>query len=494
MGIRFLQGCLVLMIALLGSCSSSSDSSSDTDGDTNSDGDATDTTDGDEETSQPCNLPGELSIRPHIGGYNAVISWTAESGNEDTLEIRWQDDEGDQGRLVALSESQYVPLGLMPETDYDFSVRRRCGEVLSDKQVLQVNTGENLLHEMETAVPYTGPDDGTVILMNVFNYIPTMDPDFVIVTERTGKILWAYRTEDITLALADVDYFPERGTFFTSIQLIASEVDLAGNILYQFPSAYAHHDLDYLPGLGLAFLYFRILEDYEDFTPRLSDGIAITDPDTEELLWDWHTEDFIEADDYDEEDIQNMLLNLAYDWTHSNDLDYLPEHQVFSLNVRNLDRVLFVEYPSGNIVAQIGDKTGLCEGLWSHIHEIDWLEVNPDKLAGSFLMYNNGRDRAEGEDSYTSAIEVEFDLEEQRCEIVWEYVPEPKFYALGFGSVYRMDNGHHIMINGPNGTVFEIDETEQVIWEERYPGFWIYQAKPMPRSYFERGEPLPAAE
>ncbi len=189
----------------------------------------------------------------------------------------------------------------------------------------------------------------------------------------------------------------------------------------------------------------------------LADGIREVNPSTGEVLWDWRTGDHLSTDDYCPEHIGPSFYTSYLDWTHSNTIVYREEESAVYLNIRHLDRLLKIDYPSGEILWTMGKGGDFGEGLFSHSHD-------PEFLAnGNILMYDNGNHREPIE--YSRALEIAYDPELGWAEVAWSWPPEPTFFDWAMGDADRLPNGNTLVISSNHGRIFEVTRNGEIVWD-----------------------------
>ena len=212
------------------------------------------------------------------------------------------------------------------------------------------------------------------------------------------------------------------------------------------------------------------------------DGMELVDRTTNEILWSWDIFDHVSTSEFDPFD---LLLpgfsNLGADWTHSNGAVWDPARSVIWVSVRNLDRMLAVDYPSGQVRATIGEGGLGGEGFMHHQHSP---EVQED---GSILYFDNG-----GRGREFSRVAI-FDWDEAAgtVEETFAWREEPDFFDGSVGDADRLPNGNILVTSGTAANfptpkpsrIFELTPAGEIVWDLRTTGafrllgFWIYRAE-----------------
>jgi hypothetical protein len=431
-----------------------------------------------------CPVPVGATVRTHPGGHNLILEWKPQPAVR-SVRVRWEDSGVRRNAIVDAASGQYVLMQLHPRRRYALSVTNVCadGKESEPSFLPATETVRGPVESINVTVPYQDVDD-TLVLFNCYG--ETLAVSYVAAVTRQGDVFWAW-APNAQQQLPDVNWSPQRDSLLVNVIGIFTEMNLAGDTIFTDRSELVHHGLHYVPELdAFMTMNYRTLQDFEVYSPRLSEGVRVIRPDGTSL-WDWHLDEHIDPDDFNAEDIKVNFLGLGYDWTHANDVNFIPQRNQIAVVVRNLDRILFVDYPSGKVTATLGSRSALCDGIWSHPHEMDILEFDAKAMRGRFMLFDNGNYRPSS-GQYSRAIEVEVDEARESCEVVWEYREKPDFFDEGTGAAYRLPNGNTLITDGFNGRVLEVESSRRVAWEMKAPRCNIYQAKPVPRSFFERAK------
>jgi hypothetical protein len=379
-------------------------------------------------------------------------------------------------RDVDCSREKLLDVALTPESRVQYRlsacVRERCGDSVYTVPVnlppTQLNPVTITRHEPETPdiLVLCGQLDGSQDYTGT-GRIMALAPD--------GTIWWEFATEEFG-AVTEVQPLPDH-TLAVGAYTYYTRLDLDGSLIAHPTHFKAHHDIDQLPDGRLAFLLFDQFESPPG-RPVLGDGIGILNEDGQTLDWQWWGRDHIDMSDYNFLDIQANLFNLGYDWTHANSLTADLDNGVIYMNVRNLDRIYAIDYPSGDVRWIMGDGGNFGADIWAHSHNPIFYEP------GRMLIFDNGFQRG-GLSMYSRVIDVAFDPEAQTAEVVWEYREDPDFYSLALGAVELLADGSMLVTDGMNGRVFIITRDKRKLWEMRIPtGMYIYKAVPITTDYF----------
>lgn len=325
---------------------------------------------------------------------------------------------------------------------------------------------------------------GGYTLFNIQDPLPPQQEDRVaalLVVNAHGEVVWWRRFPAgfVTDAWVGADgrlryvYSPNGGPS----QAFESSWDGASSWRSR-DGALVHHDLTVGP--DDRYLYLTTVVREVLGTPFEGDGIELVDPATNQVTWSWNIFDHIPVTDFNGIDLLLPGVNgQGQDWTHCNALAWDPKRRLIWLSVRNLSRLLAIDYPSGEVRATFGE-TGLGgEELMDHQHAP---EIDDD---GSLLYFDNGLDRG-----WSRVAGFAWDAAAGTVTPTFEWRDDAKFYDPALGDVDRLANGHLLITSGVGGTVLgkparliEISAEGEKLWQlelgsgQRPAGYWIYRAQ-----------------
>lgn len=205
--------------------------------------------------------------------------------------------------------------------------------------------------------------------------------------------------------------------------------------------------------------------------PFFAQKLVEFDKETKEQVWSWNPHDYYLKQDVDMYGGTwwDSFGNTSHDWTHANAFFFDEEEGYVYISNRHLSRITKIDYPSGDVVWNMGlpypfmysGNDHICSDLeFSFQHNIQKLDN------GNLLFFDNGNlDYIFGNTMTSRAIEVEV-VEDSYCNIVWEYVLPPDLAAYGMGSVQALDNGNYfINTTGGGGTVLEVNAQGELLWK-----------------------------
>ena len=198
------------------------------------------------------------------------------------------------------------------------------------------------------------------------------------------------------------------------------------------------------------------------------------DRNNHEILMEWDATDYFSMDVYDSiGNNWNWSLNngLLFDWIHNNSIWYDEIEDAVYLSSRSLSRITKIDYSSGDIIWMIGlpneyvpsdfDDHICTELLFSYQHHAQILDN------GHLLFFDNGNlsQIVRGTEYKTTRI-LEVDvLDDNTCDVIWEYDLSQDLYASSRGSVMKLDNGNYLInIATETGDIIEVTPDKEIVW------------------------------
>ena len=281
-------------------------------------------------------------------------------------------------------------------------------------------------------------------------------------------------TFELELSDTDIDRdfeLLEDGTLLMMGKDILFQVRPPDTIVWSLDVPNCHHGLSPMPNGHILFLYHYEIDVAGWDRPFQADGIREVEPTTGAVFWEWKTGDYLSTDEYCPWHIQGLNPDGDYyDWTHSNTVHYVAEESAVYLNVRHLDRILKIAYPSGEILWSLGTGGDFGEGLFSHAHDP---EILPN---GNIFLFDNGNHRFPIESS--RAIEIAYDPVLAWADIVWAWPTEPLFFDSAMGDANRLPNGNALVTSSHHGAIYEVTPDGEIVWNLTFSPFYP-SLKPM---------------
>jgi hypothetical protein len=230
-----------------------------------------------------------------------------------------------------------------------------------------------------------------------------------------------------------------------------------------------HHEVSVGP--GGKYLYLKYTHRTVGTQLWEGDGLEVVDPATGAVLWDWDIFDHLSTADFDPVDILvTGRSGSGQDWTHCNACVWDEARSMIWVSVRHLERVIGVDYPSGQVRVTLGQGGLGGNGLLSHQHSP---ELQQD---GSLLVFDNGNRR---NPLYSRVVQLLWNEPANTVAEVAEWRESPDYYAGAVGDCDRLPNGNILVVAGTIGRIFEVTPANENVWEFSCsdPRFWVYRAE-----------------
>ena len=304
-------------------------------------------------------------------------------------------------------------------------------------------------------------------------------------------------------------------------------IDWDGNLIWDFDyygnQFCQHHDIESLPNGNVLIIAWELKTDAEAIAngrnPVLLGGslqpfgfwpdhIIEVDPDSNNIVWEWHVWDHIIQDEdsskanYGVVSDHPELVNINYpsgtntnggDWLHINAVDYNAELDQILLSVHHFGEIWIIDHSTtiaeaashtggnsgkggdllyrwGNPQAYIGGNSN--ERIFFGQHDARWIEDG-----SQIMVFNNGSGRPGA--SYSSIDVITQPIGEDNLYVLdsngiygpdalsWQYTATPPgdLFASHISGAHRLENGNTLICDGPQGHYFEVDTTGSLVWD-----------------------------
>ena len=263
-------------------------------------------------------------------------------------------------------------------------------------------------------------------------------------------------------------------------------IDLDGNFIYQTSSEIGdvHHDfqpmgngnfLGLVRGSVIAEIpngaWDNQLQENGIFNLRWQYDDIVEFDNLGNEVWRWSTNDYFSKQDFNENwfNVSQAINNSngstpKFDWTHCNAIFYDGNESVIYLSCRHLSRIIKIGYPEGNIIWMIGEDMPSGEVYLGD--EIDISSQHAIKVLnnGNLMLFDNGNYN----DPVLSRC-LEFQIENDGNEFIfnkiWEHVLPVEYYSSKLGDCDRLPNGNSLLASGAIGYSLEVNQNNDLIWE-----------------------------
>lgn len=292
-------------------------------------------------------------------------------------------------------------------------------------------------------------------LLTGFTSLGQGDPQLIWI-DNDGLILEHWTIENKTGGiLGDRRFLPGGNILFVIGLDGVFEMDLAGNIVWEYYDDSVNHHAELMPNGNLLLANVG------------NDTVQEVDRNTKQIVWEWNASqnfsryddpnNYIGTDDfpgavslYESADVSGEIF--PQDWTHINYVQYLPETDTFMVSLRTFDLIAEINR-AGEIIWSFGP------GVIKHQHYPRVLEDN------TVLVYDNGNGRV---------IRVTRDHQ-----ITWEYnglhipflgdndlLPDGNYKILQTTAFDATGNASDLRIVNPD---------KEILWKVSFLGQHVYR-------------------
>lgn len=305
--------------------------------------------------------------------------------------------------------------------------------------------------------------------------------------------------------------------------------DWDNNLLWSFSlndaTARLHHDIKVMPNGNILMIAWEsktadeaIQAGRDDTTLDQNvfwpDFIFEINPETDEIVWEWHVWDHLIQDFDSTKDNFGVvadnpgLININYDtdgapdWNHCNSIDYLPERDQVLLSVPFFNEVWIIDHSTsteeaaghvgglsgkgGDLLFRWGNPAAYDQGTVAdqqlfNNHDAHWVEdfVSPahphyNKIAVFNNMvgidFSTANVLAPDWDMYSwSYGESNNTFSPDDFDVVLDHPTPTELFSTGLSSLQLLPNGNTLICSGRFGYTFELTPDDQVVWEYKTP-------------------------
>lgn len=245
------------------------------------------------------------------------------------------------------------------------------------------------------------------------------------------------------------------------------------------------------------------------------DYILEVDPQTDEIIWEWHVwdhliQDFdatkanygVVADHPELVDVNWDTHDGHPDWMHGNAMDYDPINNQVLLSIPYFNEVWIIDHSTstagaashngglsgrgGDLMYRWGNPATYDQGTADDqtiffAHDIHWIDdfVDPfDPNFGKLALFNN---RVGANYSTVNIFNPEFDMYEwlypldgnvfkpSDYDLVVTHPDTFALYSTGLSSMQYLPNGNLLICSGRFGYSFELTPDDEIVWEYKTP-------------------------
>ena len=249
------------------------------------------------------------------------------------------------------------------------------------------------------------------------------------------------------------------------------EINIDGEILFQTPNEFGVHH-DFKKHENSYFLLDGLIESHpcpEPCPNNLPEDINwlgdrfIQISNYGELIWEWNSFDYIDLNDFNPLYLERLSINYSeddtMDWTHSNSIFY-NNGKVY-ISVRNLSRILKIDYESKNLDWHIGEEDFMNQIYFNNSIEFSQQHSVKELSNGNILFFDN---HTFLDPEISRCTEFTYDEVTDSLHLVWEYVLPNNLFSGSRGECNRLDNGNTLINVGRTGNIIEVNNLDEIVW------------------------------
>jgi hypothetical protein len=252
------------------------------------------------------------------------------------------------------------------------------------------------------------------------------------------------------------------------------EFDLNSNIIFETPDNFPmHHWIHKTKNDSYFFINaetqfkncpIECSDDMPSIIPWQGDKFIEIDKDGN-ILWEWSSFDYIDENEYDPIWVEayvsswNFGGSPSFDWTHSNSIFYDDIDDIVYVSIRNLSRIIAIDYSSKEILWNLGNSNFMNEIFFEDDFDFSHQHSVQKTLNNSLIFFDNGRNHIP---ELSRCVEIEFI--NNTPEISWDYMLPDTMLTLSRGECDRLSNSNTLITAGRTGNILEINSQNEIIW------------------------------
>ena len=333
-----------------------------------------------------------------------------------------------------------------------------------------------------TDLPVDYPANVNILEFNESEYSPgvtLLDYEslgFSVVLNQNGNAIWIADNSNFNASKIWSTQFLSNGNIVGFGPGVGYELNLDSDIVFQTDEEFGiHHQFYKTKNNSYFFMEGEIQyhpcpeecePEYPDIIPWQGDKFIEID-ESGNVLWEWSSFDYLSLNEYNPYWVERYMIqwdfggNPDFDWTHSNSVYFDEETGIVYVSIRNLSRIVAIDYSTKDILWQVGNSDFMDNIFFeddfdfSHQHSA---QITENK---NLLFFDNGRFN---NPELSRCVEIEFDESNQNATLAWEYVLPEAMLTLSRGECDRLPNGNTLISVGRTGNVLEINNEDEIVW------------------------------
>jgi len=333
-----------------------------------------------------------------------------------------------------------------------------------------------------TALPNNYPANINILEFNESEYlsgVTLLDYEslgFSVVLDQNGNAIWIVDNSNFNDSKIWSTQFLSNGNIVGFGPGVGYELNIDSDIVFQTDEEFGiHHQFYKTKNNSYFFIEGEVQyhpcpeecePEYPDIIPWQGDKFIEIDL-AGNVLWEWSSFDYLSLNEYNPYWVERYMIqwdfggNPNFDWTHSNSVYFDEEEGIVYVSIRNLSRIVAIDYSTKDILWHIGNSDFMenvfFENDFGFSHQHSAQITNNNNL----LFFDNGRFN---DPALSRCVEIEVDESNQNAMLVWEYVLPESMLTLSRGECDRLPNGNTLISVGRTGNVLEINNEDEIVW------------------------------
>ena len=299
---------------------------------------------------------------------------------------------------------------------------------------------------------------------------------FSVVLDQTGKAIWISDNLNFNDSKIWATQFLLNGNIVGFGPGVGYELNIDSEITFQTDENFEiHHQFYKTKNNSYFFIQAEVQyhpcpdecePEYPDIIPWQGDKFIEID-ELGNILWEWSTFDYLSLNEYNPYWVERFMIqwdfggNPDFDWTHSNSVYFDEDESIVYVSIRNLSRIIAIDYNTKEILWHIGDSNFMEEVFFDYDFEFSHQHSAQITNNKNLLFFDNGRFN---ELEVSRCVEIEFDDNFNSAELIWEHVLPPDMLTLSRGECDRLNNGNTLISVGRTGNVLEVNNQNEIVW------------------------------
>ena len=294
---------------------------------------------------------------------------------------------------------------------------------------------------------------------------------FSVILDKFGNPIWFVDKNNFNPPKILTTQLLKSGNFIGFGAGNGYEINIDGEILFQTPNEFGVHH-DFKKHENSYFLLDGLIESHpcpEPCPNNLPEDINwlgdrfIQISNYGELIWEWNSFDYIDLNDFNPLYLERLSINYSeddtMDWTHSNSIFY-NNGKVY-ISVRNLSRILKIDYESKNLDWHIGEEDFMNQIYFNNSIEFSQQHSVKELSNGNILFFDN---HTFLDPEISRCTEFTYDEVTDSLHLVWEYILPNNLFSGSRGECNRLDNGNTLINVGRTGNIIEVNNLDEIVW------------------------------